>query len=119
MYGGEIGIRTLGTGEGTTDFESVPFGHSGISPTARIITACYLEAKLRRDFFRAIRCLRRLQRYAETIGDFFVGFDDVTEALAEAVFVHLLACVLVPQTAAVRAELIAQDDGAVVEHTEF
>ena len=37
-YGGEIGIRTLGTGEGTTDFESVPFGHSGISPTARIIT---------------------------------------------------------------------------------
>lgn len=37
--GGEIGIRTLGTGEGTTDFESVPFGHSGISPTARIITA--------------------------------------------------------------------------------
>ena len=22
LYGGEIGIRTLGTGEGTTDFES-------------------------------------------------------------------------------------------------
>src|SRR5207253_3530406 len=45
VYGGEIGIRTLGTGEGTTDFESVPFGHSGISPTARIITAQLLEAK--------------------------------------------------------------------------
>lgn len=51
MYGGEIGIRTLGTGEGTTDFESVPFGHSGISPTARIITAHLLEAKpLKRIF---------------------------------------------------------------------
>ncbi|CAI8771243.1 hypothetical protein EMIT0324P_10415 [Pseudomonas chlororaphis] len=43
--GGEIGIRTLGTREGTTDFESVPFGHSGISPTARIITAPLPEAK--------------------------------------------------------------------------
>ena len=45
-YGGEIGIRTLGTGEGTTDFESVPFGHSGISPTARIITALLIQANL-------------------------------------------------------------------------
>ncbi len=45
LYGGEIGIRTLGTGEGTTDFESVPFGHSGISPTARIITASARKAK--------------------------------------------------------------------------
>ena len=44
MYGGEIGIRTLGTGEGTTDFESVPFGHSGISPTARIITTLLPKA---------------------------------------------------------------------------
>lgn len=70
-------------------------------------------------FFRAIRCLRRLQRYAETIGDFFVGFDHVTEALAEAVFVHLLLGVLVPQAAAVRAEFVAQDDGAVVEYAEF
>ena len=43
--GGEIGIRTLGTVASTTDFESVPFGHSGISPTARIITAVYLSGK--------------------------------------------------------------------------
>ena len=32
IYGGEAGIRTLGAREGTTDFESVPFGHSGTSP---------------------------------------------------------------------------------------
>ena len=32
LFGGEGGIRTLGTREGTTDFESVPFGHSGTSP---------------------------------------------------------------------------------------
>ena len=32
VFGGEGGIRTLGTREGTTDFESVPFGHSGTSP---------------------------------------------------------------------------------------
>lgn len=38
MYGGEIGIRTLGAIADTTDFESVPFDHSGISPkSARII----------------------------------------------------------------------------------
>ena len=30
--GGEGGIRTPGTVSGTTDFESVPFGHSGTSP---------------------------------------------------------------------------------------
>jgi hypothetical protein len=32
MYGRETGIRTLGTFAGTTDFESVPFDHSGTSP---------------------------------------------------------------------------------------
>jgi hypothetical protein len=52
--GGEIGIRTLGTGEGTTDFESVPFGHSGISPTARIITAWFRKAKLEARFFSVL-----------------------------------------------------------------
>ncbi len=31
-YGRETGIRTLGTLAGTTDFESVPFDHSGTSP---------------------------------------------------------------------------------------
>ena len=55
--GGEIGIRTLGTVASTTDFESVPFGHSGISPTARIITACYWEAKLSVDFFPCYQML--------------------------------------------------------------
>ena len=30
--GRETGIRTLGTLAGTTDFESVPFDHSGTSP---------------------------------------------------------------------------------------
>ena len=31
-FGRETGIRTLGTLAGTTDFESVPFVHSGTSP---------------------------------------------------------------------------------------
>lgn len=35
LYGGEPGIRTLGTLAGTTDFESVPFDHSGNSPSRR------------------------------------------------------------------------------------
>jgi hypothetical protein len=30
--GGETGIRTLGGIATTIDFESIPFGHSGISP---------------------------------------------------------------------------------------
>ena len=33
--GGEGGIRTHGTGEGTTVFETVPIDHSGTSPTER------------------------------------------------------------------------------------
>lgn len=37
-----------------------------------------------------------LERDAEAVGDFFVGFDDVTEALAEAVLVHFLLGVFVP-----------------------
>lgn len=48
-----------------------------------------------------------LQRHAEALGHFFVGFDDVAEALAEAVLVHLLAGFLVPQAAAVGAEFVA------------
>ena len=32
VSGGEAGIRTLGTVARTTDFESVPFDHSGTSP---------------------------------------------------------------------------------------
>lgn len=35
ISGGEGGIRTPGTRKGTTDFESVPFGHSGTSPLGR------------------------------------------------------------------------------------
>ena len=35
LFGGEPGIRTLGTLAGTTDFESVPFDHSGNSPSRR------------------------------------------------------------------------------------
>ncbi len=38
MYGGETGIRTLGGIAATIDFESIPFGHSGISPRALILT---------------------------------------------------------------------------------
>lgn len=32
VCGGETGIRTLGTREGSTVFETAPFDHSGISP---------------------------------------------------------------------------------------
>ena len=35
--GGEGGIRTPGTVSGTTDFESVPFGHSGTSPVKYLV----------------------------------------------------------------------------------
>ena len=55
--GGEIGILTLGTGEGTTDFESVPFGHSGISPTARIITTLSSEANPLSEIFLCFQML--------------------------------------------------------------
>jgi hypothetical protein len=38
VYGGETGIRTLGGIAATIDFESIPFGHSGISPWRMILT---------------------------------------------------------------------------------
>ena len=41
-YGGEGGIRTLGTSKGTTDFESAPFDHSGTSP---LITVMMMNPK--------------------------------------------------------------------------
>ncbi len=40
FIGGEGGIRTHGTRERTTDFESVPFGHSGTSPITCSVHAC-------------------------------------------------------------------------------
>lgn len=36
--GGETGIRTLGGIAATIDFESIPFGHSGISPRGLTFT---------------------------------------------------------------------------------
>ena len=36
INGRETGIRTLGTLAGTTDFESVPFDHSGTSPNPTV-----------------------------------------------------------------------------------
>ncbi len=38
QFGGETGIRTLGGIAATIDFESIPFGHSGISPRGIIVT---------------------------------------------------------------------------------
>ncbi len=38
VFGGEGGIRTHGTGEGTTVFETAPIDHSGTSP--RGLTLC-------------------------------------------------------------------------------
>lgn len=38
INGGETGIRTLGGIAATIDFESIPFGHSGISPRTLILT---------------------------------------------------------------------------------
>ena len=50
VNGGEGGIRTHGTCEGTTDFESVPFGHSGTSPTAGIVTSICVRLLLQRPY---------------------------------------------------------------------
>ena len=38
INGGETGIRTLGGIAATIDFESIPFGHSGISPRGLTFT---------------------------------------------------------------------------------
>ncbi len=38
ISGGETGIRTLGGIAATIDFESIPFGHSGISPWGESFT---------------------------------------------------------------------------------
>ncbi len=38
VCGGETGIRTLGGIAATIDFESIPFGHSGISPWGESFT---------------------------------------------------------------------------------
>jgi hypothetical protein len=37
-FGGERGIRTPGPASKTTDFESAPFDHSGISPLLSALT---------------------------------------------------------------------------------
>ena len=37
VNGGETGIRTLGTRESTTVFETAPFDHSGISPQLKLL----------------------------------------------------------------------------------
>ena len=82
--GGEIGIRTLGTVASTTDFESVPFGHSGISPTARIITAVYLSGKALFQKNACYQLLARLWSSKPCATNFFTGLDKVAQPLMEA-----------------------------------
>ena len=67
FIGGESGIRTLGTVARTTDFESVPFDHSGNSPKSARIIAVWLWLR------KALT-----EGYTEALGDFFVGFDNAT-----------------------------------------
>src|SRR5690554_2797824 len=50
------------------------------------------------------RLLYSVELDAQTTPYFFVGFDHFTKTLAEAVFIHLFAGFLVPDTAAVRSE---------------
>src|SRR3954466_12003190 len=52
----------------------------------------------------------RLRQDAEPAGDFLVAFLDLAEVAAEAVLVHLLAGLAVPQPTIVRADLVGEDD---------
>ncbi len=54
LIGGERGIRTLGTSKGTTDFESAPFDHSGISPIINRSLFCNALHCRTTDFIRYI-----------------------------------------------------------------
>src|SRR5436190_380452 len=59
---------------------------------------------------------------AEAAGNLLVAFLDLAEILAEAVLIHLLVGVRVPQPAIVGADLVGDDDAHVVvgvEATEF
>ena len=42
------------------------------------------------------------------MGDFFISFNQATQALTETVFVHFVEGIFIPQTAAICLELIAQ-----------
>lgn len=52
LYRGETGIRTQGTHEGTTVFETAPFNRSGISPGANQSSNKYTSM---RRFFKVFR----------------------------------------------------------------
>ena len=45
LSGGETGIRTLGTREGSTVFETAPFDHSGTSPCKKFLDISNLARK--------------------------------------------------------------------------
>src|SRR3954471_2345974 len=63
-----------------------------------------------------------LRQDAEAAGDFLVAFLDLAEVAAEAVLVHLLAGLAVPEPAIVRADLVGQDDAhllVLVQPAEF
>lgn len=51
---------------------------------------------------------RLVELNAQAVSHFFVGFDQAAKALAEAVFVHFIEGVFIPQAAAVRRKLVAQ-----------
>src|SRR6476620_7229203 len=64
----------------------------------------------------------RFRQNAEAAGDFLVALLDLAEVAAEAVLVHLLAGLAVPQPAIVRADLVGQNDPHppfLVQPTEF
>src|ERR1700677_423110 len=51
-----------------------------------------------------------LLHHPEPSGDFGIGFDHPAEVLSEAILVHLVAGLDVPQTARVRADLVGKHD---------
>src|SRR5690606_36678492 len=90
----------------------VPLRVQRISNPSRSTTPATLQVGAHDSSFAAAdKALR--QGDAQALGDFFVGFDDVAQTLAEAVLVHLLAGFLVPQAAAVGAEFVAEGDFAL------
>src|SRR5690606_4782814 len=87
----------------------VPLRVQRISNPSRSTTPATLQVGAHHSSFAAA-VKGSGQRNTQSLSDFFIGFDDAAEALAEAVLVHLLAGFLVPQAAAVGAEFIAEDD---------
>lgn len=98
---GSVAITTAGTTPITLD-------NRYAKGTATLRSGAPNPRRKQRRGLTPRRSLGSVERDTQAMRDLFVGLDQPAQILAEAILIHLLQRHLIPQSATIRGELVAQ-----------